>query len=42
MSINRYSLLKKWLTEYTADNTVGLWDYAEYRADDPRIAEILW
>lgn len=24
------------------DDTVGLWDYAAYRADNPRIAEILW
>ena len=35
-------LFEEWLTEYTADDTVGLWDYAAYRADDPRIAEILW
>lgn len=34
-------LFEEWLAEYTADDTVGLWDYAAYRADDPRIAEIL-
>lgn len=35
-------LFEEWLDEYDADDTVGLWDYATYRADDPRIAEILW
>ena len=33
---------EKWLTEYTADDTVGLWDYAVFKRDNPRIAEILW